>query len=94
MAKVVPDLWNLTGCTMRLASTGNEMLFALACLVALLWLAREELGLLGILGTLGFLVVAGVALGAFQVSPLFFTAILAVVDVFLVILVYGDIVVR
>lgn len=70
------------------------MLFALACLVVLLVLAREELGLIGIVGTIGFLVVAAIVLAVLQASPLFFTTIVAVVDVFLVIRLYGDIAVR
>lgn len=70
------------------------MLFALVLCVVLLILEREELGLITVFAILGFLVVAGIALAAFQVSPLFFRVIVVGVDIYLVIRLYGDIAIR
>ena len=72
----------------------SEMLIAIVLCVVLLVLAREELGLITVLGILGFLVVAGTSLFLFQVSSLFFGVIVALVDIYLVIRLYGDIAIR
>ena len=70
------------------------MLIAITLCVVLLLLEREQLGLITVFAILGFLVVAGIALAMFQVSPLFFSVIVAVVDICLVIRLYGDIAIR
>ena len=70
------------------------MLIAIILCVVLLLLEREQLGLITVFAILGFLVVAGIALAAFQVSSLFFSVIVALVDIYLVIRLYGDIAIR
>ena len=67
------------------------MLIAIILCVVLLLLEREELGLKAVFAVLGFLVLTGIALALLQVSPLFFMVIVAVVDICLVLRLYGDI---
>jgi hypothetical protein len=71
-----------------------EMIIAIVLCAVLLVLAREELGLITVFAILGFLVVAGTSLFLFQVSSLFFGVIVALVDIYLVIRLYGDIAIR
>ena len=70
------------------------MLIAIVLCAVLLVVAREELGLITVFAILGFLVVAGTSLFLFQVSSLFFGVIVALVDIYLVIRLYGDIAIR
>ena len=70
------------------------MVIAIALCVVLLFVEREELGLTLVFAILGSLFLTGIALALFQVSPVFFLVIVAVVDICLVLRLYGDIAVR
>ena len=53
-------------------------MFAIICCVVLLWMGREELGLIKVFAILGLLVVVVIALAAFQVNSLFFNVVVAI----------------
>lgn len=69
-------------------------LFPIVLCMVLLWVEREELGLITVLAIPAFIVLAGISLALFQVSPRFFGVIVVGVDICLVLRLYGDIAIR
>jgi hypothetical protein len=63
--------------------------FPLICLVVLLWLGREELGGKGILLCLLSCIVLLIGRALFDIPPYVFVALLALMDVVLILVIFG-----
>ncbi len=71
------------------------MLFALVACIVLLGMGAKDLGLKGILGVVAFLVACGAVVAGFGLHPIAFTVPLALVDIGLVLKIFGgDIAIR
>ncbi len=66
------------------------MIFVLVACIVLLILGREELGPAHIVGVVAFLLIAGYLLYAFELQAAYYMSLVALLDVYLVIKVFGS----
>jgi hypothetical protein len=71
------------------------MIVAIAALVVLLVVGRDELGLKDISGIVAFLIISGGLIALVHLQPVIFMAAVAVVDIYLILRIFGaDITIR